>query len=244
MVLGKDKSHARIHHQVQKSMGHANISTQKNHTSAIVAAVAATCGGGSGFTESKVTKNELLYPISPYDEIPAIRDLFKQLSPSPRLDYGVQREKKEMRQERQDHIKSNCRHRGHQERDGTAPPFDVPIYFPRSRDDPHEVPIMIEMPTTPSYSEDSELSLEECLRRCDEDYRDQRSLTPHPCYEYGLNYYQPTPLDVHHSHHAFLKVDDEMNWPSDEDSMAPTKTRSMTEKHKRNGKKIRRCHRV
>jgi hypothetical protein len=214
-------------------MGHANISTRKKHDSS-------TGGGGSGFIESKVTKNELLYPISPYDEIPAIRDLFKQLSPSPRLDTRVQRDKKEMRQERQDRMKMNSRHRGHQERDGTAPPFDVPISFPRSRDDPHEVPIMIEMPTTPSYSEDSELSLEECLRRCDEDYRDQRSLKPHPCHEHGLKYDQPTSLDVRHLHHASVKVDDELNWPSDEDSITPTKTRTMTEKHKRNGKKIRR----
>jgi hypothetical protein len=214
------------------------------HDCAVVAIVVASTGGGSSsFIEGKETKNELLYPISPYDEIPAIRDLFKQLSPSPRLNYGVQRQQKEMRQERQDHIKRNNRHRGYQERDGTAPPFDAPNSFSRFRDDPHEVPIMIEMPTTHSYSEDSELSLEECLRRCDEDYRDQRSLTPHPCYEYELNY-QPTSLDVHHLYQASVKVDDELNWPSDEDSISPTKTGIMTEKHERNGKKIRHCRRV
>mmetsp|Transcript_19136 Transcript_19136/g.22139 ORF Transcript_19136/g.22139 Transcript_19136/m.22139 type:complete len:115 (+) Transcript_19136:3-347(+) len=79
---------------------------------------------------------------------------------------------------------------------------------------------MIEIPLSPVYSEDSELTMDENLWQNDEDdERDQRSLTPHPSFEDELQYQSTTisATEFHHLYHASVKADQELvRWPSDE----------------------------
>lgn len=190
-----------------------------------------------GTTTSSKTKkkNEMLYPVSPYDELPHIRDLFEQLSPQLRPGFRNQEQIEELRQEHQNIIRQHQQERQqisfkkkdspsvHQPRD--RPPVntctEVSNVWTMSKD-AHEVPIMIEIPSSPVYSEDSELSLDENLWQNDEDddERDQRSLTPHPSYEDELQYQSTTitATEFHYLYHASVKVDQELVcWPSDED---------------------------
>jgi len=227
MVLKKDKGHTIFHHQVRD----VNTFTHQNRDIAVAAAQATISGNTSSFMKRKIKKNELLYPISPYDEIPAIRDLFKQLSPTPRQNLGVEGQRKELRQERQDNVKRNYSHGGRQQRDRKSTPVDTSDYVSRFMNDAHEVPIMIEMPTTPSYSKDSELSLEE------EDYREQDPLTSHASCEFDFTY-QPAPLYSRHLHEASFSSD----WPSDEENALTNKTIITTKKRQNNAKKVRRWH--
>ena len=221
VVLRNDTNDKGIHHQVQRTMGHANILTHKKYDPA--------------------RKNELLYPISPYDEIPTIRDLLKQLSLEPRRVPMVQRHQMEMRQTRQETIKNNYHRSGCQQRDATDFLFNAPSSSPRFTNNAHEVPTVIEMPITPSYSEDTELSLEECLRCNDEDFRDQPSIARHPVDAYDFNV-RPVHLNVHQSRHKSAKVHRELDWPSDEDTVPPN-TSVVTKRHKKNDKKFNRRHR-
>uniref|UniRef100_A0A7S4ADB7 Uncharacterized protein n=1 Tax=Pseudo-nitzschia australis TaxID=44445 RepID=A0A7S4ADB7_9STRA len=244
-------------------------------TNACTGAIAATSASASAFVKKaakKNKKNELLYPISPYDEIPIIRDLFDQLSPysmsrsmSMSMSSSRDREQQEFRQERQDvpgrhkhrqgrnkkESRRNDRYavhttntngaggqrqRRHQQRDGTKARAQTgsrtrtrtPAPASRNRNDAHEVPFVIQMPSTPTYSEDSELSLDECLGQylhTEDEQRDQRSikLTPHPSFEEDDVFDQPTALDVHHLYHASVRAEQELVWPSDEDNLSRKK---------------------
>lgn len=221
MVLSKDLIRNKVHDQVQRSMRHSSTVSHKKHDSG--------------------KKNELLYPISPYDEMPTIRDLSKQLAPDQRQNSGVQRNRKEMTQARQDAVKKNHRHGGRQQRDGITPPFDEFPSFSRFRNDAHGVPSMIEMPTTPSYSEDSEVSIEECLRRSEEDYRDKRSLRHHLPDAHDFDS-QPKPFHLQCFSHT--SVNHELDWPSDEDNAPQNKRTTMTKERKKNAKKLNHCHQV
>lgn len=235
MVRRKNTRQANVYYPAQ-SIGHASVFKQKKCDSSAMAAVAASRGSGnSGFAQNKVKKNELLYPTSPYDEIPTIRDLVNQLSPCLIRNYEAKRQQNEARQEHQQIIES------YQQREGTAPPFDNPISFPRFSDDAHEVPNVIEVPATCSYSEGSELSLEACLRRYDDNHACQRSLSPHPTDENDFKK-QPIPLDIHHLNYDSLRVNQALDWPSDEDDVSPSTTRMKTKKREKSTKKIYRCH--
>lgn len=75
---------------------------------------------------------------------------------------------------------------------------------------------MIEIPITPSFSADSELSLGDCFRRNDGEDRDQSSLMPHPSDAYDFNL-QHMRRSVHHSSRVSVTEYCELNWPSDED---------------------------
>ena len=233
MVFRHNGSKTSVHQQVQNSSETVASTSIRRKSNSIVEVV--TGVGPASSMKKNTKKNELLHPISPYDEIPTIRDLFEQLSPH-------QGQQEELRQERQDR-KKNYRRSVHQQRDRAPAPAEVSSNWSRSRDGAHEVPIVIEMPKTPTYSEDSELSLDECLRQYEEDQRDQRSLTPHPSYEDDLNCL-PTALDVHNLYHAFVMREQELTWPSDEDSVAPQKETSMTKNRKKTTNKVRRHHRV
>eukprot|EP00536_Pseudo-nitzschia_multiseries_P003725 jgi/Psemu1/252935/estExt_Genewise1Plus.C_580090 len=229
-----------------------NASAMISHKQGFSGEIATGLRNDSPFTKKvKNKKNELLYPISPYDEIPTIRDLFDQLSPHPGLSSLGRGQQEEFRQERQD-LPSRYKHgrkqeggkkmghpeTHHQKSDRT------PVPVSRNRNDAHDVPVIIEMPTTPTYSEDSELSLDECLKQYDEDERDQRSLTPHPSFQEGNINEQPTAVDVHHIFHASIKAEQELVWPSDEDDLS-AKKKMIVSKNRDNPKsKARHRHRV
>ncbi|MGK3733659.1 MAG: hypothetical protein ACI8RD_004487 [Bacillariaceae sp.] len=205
---------------------------------------------------SSKEKNEMIYPVSPYDELPTIRDLFEQLSPQTRP--NSQNQEQELRQEQQDVTRrhqqerqqvirnKNDRPTGHQPRD--RPPANTITeeskFWTLSRD-AHEVPVMIEMPSSPVFSEDSELSLDENLwQDNDDDECDQRSLTPHPSYEDELHW-QPstiTATEFHHLYHASVKAEQELIWPSDEDNNNnnSTQKKMITKKNRRMSTKVTR----
>ena len=176
-------------------------------------------------------KNELLYPVSPYNEIPTIRDLYEQLSPKPRT--GRQ---EEIRQERQDF---SCRYQQECQHGWRRKSQDRPTSGRQERDrvlqDAHEVPFIIEIPSSPSDSEDSELSFDEKLLQNEEDERerececDHRSLTPHPSYD--------------HFYHAFVKAEQDADWPSDEDNLS-TQKKMITKNRKHQQTTNRHHHRV
>ena len=63
-----------------------------------------------------VRTNELFHAISPYDEIPAVRDLTMKLSSEPRQDPGVLRQRLETKQTRQEAMTNSHRHSAHQNR--------------------------------------------------------------------------------------------------------------------------------
>lgn len=161
-------------------------------------------------------KNELLYPLGRYDEIPVIRDLAKKLSLEPNRNRDIQRPRAETRQTRQDNTRRKKRHGGHQQRDATASSFHVP---PSSINDAHEVPRMIEIPASFSFSKDSEVSFEDCFKHNDSEDRDQSSIIPlQPNrFEFNKHYMH---FDVHHQKH-FVNDESELDCPSDEDDAYP-----------------------
>eukprot|EP00535_Pseudo-nitzschia_heimii_P002388 CAMPEP_0197193612 /NCGR_PEP_ID=MMETSP1423-20130617/27607_1 /TAXON_ID=476441 /ORGANISM="Pseudo-nitzschia heimii, Strain UNC1101" /LENGTH=76 /DNA_ID=CAMNT_0042646843 /DNA_START=1 /DNA_END=228 /DNA_ORIENTATION=+ len=68
---------------MQKIMVDANII--QNHKLEAAVDEAGNRSKNSNLMSKKGKKNELLHPISPYDEIPSIRALFEKLSPTPRI---------------------------------------------------------------------------------------------------------------------------------------------------------------
>lgn len=213
MVLPNGTGQNTRHQQrMQWKVGHAHISTHNPYDS--------------------VKKNELLYPISPYDEIPAIRDLAKKLSPEPRQDPGVLRESFETRQTRQEALRNSHRQSLHQERDTGEKKFGAPSSFPLFINDAHEVPTTIELDKKPSFSEDSGVSLDEFLRSSGESYHDGRSSTLH-LFDACDHNSQLSPFDVHPSYHAAsVDVREDMEWPSDEDTEPANKRTSKRGKAK------------
>lgn len=177
-----------------------------------------------------VRTNELFHAISPYDEIPAVRDLTMKLSSEPRQDPGVLRQRLETKQTRQEAMTNSHRHSAHQNRVTEEKPFDTPSSCALFTNSAHEVPTTIEVPILPSLSEDSELSLDEFFSRCHvEDYRDQPSSAIHS-FDVRKIYSQ---LDVlHQSHHSSMDVHRGMEWPSDEDTALASKRTSRREKTK------------
>lgn len=256
MVFRKSNNRTNVYQgKKTKQMKSATVSRHQDGSSKEFNGVSTT-------VTSKKKKNELIYPVSPYDELPTIRHLFDQLSPQTRPNSWNQEQ--ELRQEQQDgtrrhqqerqHVirKKNDRPIGHQPRD--RPPVDTITEASKlwslSRD-AHEVPIMIEMPSSPVYSEDSELSLDENIwQDNDDDERDQRLLTPHPSYEDELHW-QPstiTAMEFHHLYHASVKAEEELIWPSDEDNNNnnnSTQNKMITKKNRTKSTKVtQRDHRV
>jgi len=210
-------------------------------------------GDGTTISSKTKKKNEMLYPVSPYDELPHIRDLFEQLSPQLRPGFRNQEQQEDLRQEHQNIARQHRQERQqivHQPRD--RPPVNmctkVSNFWTMSKD-AHEVPIMIEIPLSPVYSEDSELTMDENLWQNDEDdERDQRSLTPHPSFEDELQYQSTTisATEFHYLYHASDKADRELvRWPSDENEddidISYQKKMTMRKNHK-NTKLNRRGH--
>ena len=140
MVLRKDKGWKNTPHQqrVQWKVWHA-----QNHP------------------YDTVRTNELFHAISPYDEIPAVRDLTMKLSSEPRQDPRVLRQRFETKQTRQEAMTNSHRHSAHQNRVAEEKPFDAPSSYALFTNSAHEVPTTIEVPILPSLSEDSELSLDD-----------------------------------------------------------------------------------
>ena len=173
----------------------------------------------------KEKKNELLYPISPYDEIPTIRDLYDQLSPTVRI--RPSSTSTQIRQERQDAIRKIYRYEDLklQDRTGSA----IRTFYPELRDDAHEVPGMIEMPTIPTFSEDSELTSEEFFKLHEKDTCNQIPLARDQFYQKGSNYHT-IPFDN--------KLDTELMWPSDEDDVSAMQSKTMAKKHQASRKKL------
>ncbi len=220
MVLRKDKGWKNTYHPQQKvqwKVGNNSISTNNPYDS--------------------VRKNELFHAISPYDEIPAIRDLCVKLSPEPRQDPGDLRqpssETRQTRQTRQEAIRNAHRQTVHQKRDAEEKPFDAPSSFAHFSNSAHEVPSTIELPILPSLSEDSELSLDEFFsRNNDKDNRDQPSSAIHS-FDVCDIYSQLSRMDVfHQSYHASADVRGDIEWPSDEDTAPASKNASRREKTK------------
>jgi len=102
---------------------------------------------------------------------------------------------------------------------------------------------MIEIPSTPTYSEDSLLTSEDCLIQVKEDIHGQRPLTPHPSYEDDLNF-EPTASDLRHLYRSFVKADQEISWPSDEDDISTQKDMTKRKNQKKGGRKAHHDHRV
>jgi hypothetical protein len=255
MVFRKSNNRTNVHQgKKTRQMKSATVSRHQDGSSKEFTGVSTTI-------TSKKKKNELMYPVSPYDELPTIRDLFEQLSPQTRPNSRNQEQEprqeqqdvnRRHQQERQQVIrKKNDRASGHQPRD--RPPVNTITeeskIWSLSRD-AHEVPVMIEMPSSPVYSEDSELSLDENLwQDNDDDERDQRSLTPHPSYEDELHW-QPstiTAMEFHHLCYASVKAEQELIWPSDEDNSNNNSTQDKMitkENRKKSTKVTQRDHRV
>ena len=200
MKLRESKTNANIHWKEKKSTNCTNILTrEKHHSIAFATSLPAGCRKSSLLKQRST--NELLHPISPFDEIPAIRALVEKLSlgQNPR---GHCRWK-ETRQDWQDCTPQSHRHDSRQQPDG----------FPPFKNDAHEVPSVIQIFTKSSYSEDSELSLEPCFRCHETSSRDgnEDSMTTRST---DQQYIQC---------HNFVDIDHELSWPSDEDNASLTK---------------------
>jgi hypothetical protein len=195
---------------------------------------------GQGFFGSPSSKNQLLHPVSPYDELPIIQDLFERLTPR-RIRPPPSPHMKTTKPQRQDDSqarstsKVNGRHEHHsfapqqreqsnqtmKERVGGCQQRDQPYHMSSARgqreaeevvyNGAHDVPSVIEFPSIPTLSEDSEVTLDSIWK--DEEESEHRRLTPHPSFE---ELKMPS-FDLHHLYHASVQAEQEM-WPSDEDS--------------------------
>lgn len=190
-------------------------------------------------------KSELLYPVSPYDEIPVIRDLFEHLSPFTESVHRRRDAENEPLQEREDVASRHRENRKVKNRIGLLRiPRRECNYLTRDRNDPNEVPFVIEMPTTPTYSDDSELSLDEGIRQYEEDQRDQHSLTLHLSYEDDLDKYQRMARNIHNLDQASEKSELESGWPSDEEKSPHQKKTNVNKKYRKGTQKARARHQL
>jgi hypothetical protein len=169
------------------------------------------------FLRKVPSKNQLTSPVSPYDELPIIQDLVEQLTPNPGS--RKQRTEEDHPQQSQERQQSNDQHKktnqsdGRQQRDQPEP-TQIDHHLP-GYNSAHDVPTTISIPSHPTYSEDSDLTLDGVWKRKGESSSSPkisivRTLTPHPSFEEIL----PTPFDFHH---------DEEIWPSDEEDNGPTR---------------------
>jgi hypothetical protein len=181
-------------------------SKKSNHSAA-----ADECQGFSpGRTKAHNKKNQLLHPISPYDELPDIQDLVDKLTP---ISTSAVHNVRGVPQERQQHGPTQPRSSDElQQRD---PPIASPFHD-SYRNGAHDVPAVIEIPCIPTPSQDSEMTVDDIFRPTTRDDRGPRSLTPHPSFEDEVH---PTASDVRYLVGAGTKADQEA-WPSDEESAA------------------------
>ena len=145
------------------------------------------------FLRKVMNKNQLTSPVSPYDELPIIQDLVEQLTPNP----GSRKQQLQGRTEEEDHQQPQERQQSNDQRkktvrsDGRDEPedthhldHDLPGY-----NSAHDVPTMIAIPTHPTYSEDSDLTLDGIWKQKGDSSSSSkpttfvRTLTPHPSFE-------------------------------------------------------------
>lgn len=168
-------------------------------------------GFSYSITKRRKSMNQLFHPISPYDELPEIQDLVDKLVPVPK---PSQRKAQEVSQERQQQNQKQKRS------SDDLPQRDPPTSSPQVVADiylngAHDVPSMIEIPSIPTQSQDSDLTLDEIFRpKAKSEDGGPRTLTPHPSFE-EVN---PTASDLKYLFEAGLKADQEV-WPSDEESV-------------------------
>lgn len=168
-------------------------------------------------SNSQRKKSQLIQAVSPYDELPVMQDLVDQLSPPRKA--SKQTEQREAPQQRQ---QSDRMTEERQQRDPPMKSSSDNMKHYRYSLSPYScadtIPAMIEIPTIPTKSEDSEFTLDS-IWICDkdlEDARGPRSLTPHPSFEE----IEPTAAEVQYMFEAGLQED---FWPSDEESMSKLK---------------------
>ena len=133
------------------------------------------------------------------------QDVSHQYQQEPRLGW---------RRESRDLPTSSCLERGQAPTSG-----EVSNHWSKGRylQDAHQVPFIVEIPSFPTYSEDSELSLDENLLQNEGDVRERDHRSYHRSGELDRH---PTILSscFHLFYHASGKEDQEFCWPSDEDN--------------------------
>lgn len=163
------------------------------------------------FSDAHRKKNQLVQAISPFDELPIIQDLAGQLMPISKPTNTSE------------HRESDRNKKMHASEERQPPVVVMESYHDGSSyNAAHYVPSMIEIPSIPAQSEDSELTLNNIWRSQDDsDDRSPRSLTPHPSFEDV----EPTLVDLQYLYEAGLRADRDL-WPSDEDSVSKTKVQT------------------
>jgi hypothetical protein len=180
-------------------------------------------------------RNQLLQPVSPYQELVGVRDLCGEVSSSSSSSAHSRRcLTAQSRQDRDDDAARqpvwSRRDNQQERRSGVAIAHHmVPSYKVNARrrspthfrsgiaggNCAHGIPRMIAIPTQPTYSEDSELSLEGLWRTGR--LRASR-LTPRSSFH---DLARPN-YNFHHLHRVSMKSSENELWPSDED-MSPRK---------------------
>jgi hypothetical protein len=165
-------------------------------------------------------KNQLVQAVSPFDELPVIQDLFEQLSPKPKLLTPSEQREAPHQRPLKDQAKKGATLEPQQRDPPELDTVDIEHHrYSFSDNGAHDVPTVIEIPTIPTKSEDSDLTLASIWRGTDnaDDDRGPRTLTPHPSFEEV----EPSAVDLQYLLQAALEADKEL-WPSDEDSIIPT----------------------
>lgn len=218
-------------HIVRKSIHSSNAHHRHHH-------------GGVTRRSAGSTKNQLLQPVSPFQELLGVPDLCGEVSSSSsssrRFPAPVQNRKDRGGDDDDEVRQPSWSQRDHREErqsircDAISHHNSVPSADNKKKRTHHrqshivpsfntigncclfDIPMVITFPTEPNHSEDSELSLMEEAWKTEQGF--ERTVTPHPSFE-GF----PPPPDCnfhrhrrYHAAHTKTAENDEL-WPSDED---------------------------